>query len=276
MPFPEGGPNARKAGLPEKCSKEEAKAFARDAWTDEYEAKFDAAATDGKVARSAILAEVPATNKGLVIFFVKLTDPTKFKVEYLAHFPATLAPFGGTLKAKLMTKGDGAAPHVERTTADDYDFVVVLEFPSVDDALAWDASEAYQKIKPARLASATGPLCIFEGTPNSLREYKALQLLYVKVTDKEKFAGEYLPGFGASLTQDGAELGYLVGKAATAEGMGPVAPHVEGADAFHTCVVVGFPDLETFTKWHDSDVYKPLGAIRYESTEGPSVAGPCL
>ena len=85
MPFPEGGPNARKAGLPEKCSKEEAKAFARDAWTDEYEAKFDAAATDGKVARSAILAEVPATNKGLVVFFVKLTDPTKFKVEYFCR-----------------------------------------------------------------------------------------------------------------------------------------------------------------------------------------------
>ena len=59
--------------------------------------------------------------------------------------------------------------------------------------------------------------------------------------------------------------------------MGKAAAHVEGgADAFHLCVVIGFPDLEGFSAWHASPTYASLRKVRFEATEGPSVAGPCL
>lgn len=178
----------------------------------------------------------------------------------------------------------------------------MIEFPDVEKALEWYKSEAYQKILVVRNMCSAGPLCIVDGEPGSLKNYEAAALLFVKITDPAKFAGEYLPGFAGSLTQNGKELGFMVAKAPMVDHpmLGKAAPYVETVSAhlsflhnvchcltlllpsvqaakdFTTCVVVGFNNWNDYHTWHTSDVYKPLIAVRHDSTEGPYCAAATL
>jgi uncharacterized protein (DUF1330 family) len=77
-----------------------------------------------------------------VIVGVDVTDPEAYS-DYSRDVPATLAPYDGRF---LVRGGDfsvleGAWPSSR---------IVVLEFPSIEQAHAWHESPAYQAILPIR------------------------------------------------------------------------------------------------------------------------------
>jgi uncharacterized protein (DUF1330 family) len=63
--------------------------------------------------------------------------------RYARAVPATLEPYGGA----VVVVDD--APHVVAGLCP-YDRVVIIRFPSPDDALAWAASDAYRRIAVLR------------------------------------------------------------------------------------------------------------------------------
>lgn len=82
----------------------------------------------------------------LVIVDVHVTDPAGFE-EYRKLVPATLEPYGGRFLARggqIETLEGGWAPKR----------IVVIEFPSIEHAKAWWASEQYRVPKQMRMASA--------------------------------------------------------------------------------------------------------------------------
>ena len=196
--------------------------------------------------------------------------------EYLPAFAASMGPFEGKLKFRAPTHDKTplgpAAPHVERTTAADYDIAICVEFPNVDMATAWNSSEAYVAAAKIRRACLAGPFAIVAGLPGAPDACGAMQLLFVKVTD-EAVMGEYLAGFGPSLNQDGKQLGWPVAIAPLKQA---AFAEPDAVEAFDKAVIVGFPSLDEFHLWHDGPVYTALGPKRFASTVGPSVAGATL
>ena len=82
-------------------------------------------------------------------------DPEGYAV-YRAQTAATLVPFGGRFVVRAgrvqVFEGDAPLPRV-----------VVIEFPSFDQAKAWYESAAYQKLIPIRQKSASGKSFLVEG-----------------------------------------------------------------------------------------------------------------
>lgn len=93
--------------------------------------------------------------KAYVIVQETIHDQTMFDA-YRKDVMATIVEFGGqfVVRGGKLTVVEGEWPH-ERT--------VVVEFPSRDDAEAWYASPAYQKVLPLRLKSSTCNLVIVDG-----------------------------------------------------------------------------------------------------------------
>lgn len=81
-----------------------------------------------------------------LIVAVEVSDAEAYRA-YSAEVPATLEPFGG----RFVVRG-GAFEVIEGSW--DAGRIVVIEFPSADEAKAWHASEAYQAILPIREANA--------------------------------------------------------------------------------------------------------------------------
>lgn len=81
-----------------------------------------------------------------VIVGVNVTDPEAYK-EYSSQVPATLEPYGGRFLVRggafEVLEGDWVAPRT-----------VVIEFPSVERAVAWHESDVYQAILPIREQNA--------------------------------------------------------------------------------------------------------------------------
>ena len=91
-----------------------------------------------------------------VIVDVEVLDPEPYEA-YKRGVPATLEPFGG----RFVVRG-GAYETLEGDWRPQR--VVVLEFPSVEQAKAWHASPAYQAILPIRQRHArTNFLTVVEG-----------------------------------------------------------------------------------------------------------------
>lgn len=84
------------------------------------------------------------------LFVVELTvkNPEKLK-EYSAQTPAILQKY----KGQLLVKGKPLQIHASGAPAAAYDTVVVFEFPSKEDALAWYHSPEYQALLPLRDAA---------------------------------------------------------------------------------------------------------------------------
>jgi uncharacterized protein (DUF1330 family) len=92
---------------------------------------------------------------GYVIVDVEVLDPTMYK-DYRAKAAPTVQRHGG----RYLVRGG------EVTTVEpgwDLHRFVILEFPSVEKAKAWYASEEYRKILPIRLKSTRSRLSIVEG-----------------------------------------------------------------------------------------------------------------
>ena len=92
-----------------------------------------------------------------VIALVDVTDPEGYK-EYVAGVPATLPAFGGRFIARApgpeVLEG-GPAPGR----------AVILEFPDVESARRWHASEAYAPLVKMRQARSKGTLLLLPGYP---------------------------------------------------------------------------------------------------------------
>jgi uncharacterized protein (DUF1330 family) len=91
-----------------------------------------------------------------VIVDVEVLEPAPYR-EYTSAVPATLAPFGG----RFIVRG-GAYETIEGEWRPQR--IVIIEFPSVEQARAWYASPEYQAILPIRLRHArTNFLTVVEG-----------------------------------------------------------------------------------------------------------------
>ena len=90
----------------------------------------------------------------LIIVDVRVTDQAKFD-EYKKLVPATLQPFGGRFIARggrVETLEGGWDPQR----------IVVIEFPTLERARAWWASEEYRFPKIMRMESAETRMIVVE------------------------------------------------------------------------------------------------------------------
>lgn len=90
----------------------------------------------------------------LVIVDVRVTDPSKFE-EYKKLVPATLAPYGG----KFLARG-GKVETLEGEWRPQR--LVVIEFPTLERAQAWWASDEYRRPKRMRMESAETRMIVVE------------------------------------------------------------------------------------------------------------------
>jgi uncharacterized protein (DUF1330 family) len=90
-------------------------------------------------------------------FIVELdiTDPAGFE-DYRKRVPATIERYGG----RYLVRG-GTLETIEGSWTPKR--VVVLEFPSLDQARRWYHSEEYRELKPLRLRTSRGSIVLVEG-----------------------------------------------------------------------------------------------------------------
>jgi uncharacterized protein (DUF1330 family) len=90
-----------------------------------------------------------------VIADIDVTDPGAYR-DYTALVPASLEPFGG----RFLVRG----PEVERLEGDwEPHRVVVIEFPSLEEARAWYSSPRYEEAKAIRQRASRGSLLLVDG-----------------------------------------------------------------------------------------------------------------
>jgi uncharacterized protein (DUF1330 family) len=92
-----------------------------------------------------------------VVSRVKIHDPESMR-RYVEQAPATVLAFGG----RYHFRG-GNVQALEG--AWDHDRLVVLEFPTKADALAWYDSDAYRPLRDLRQASAETTILLADGDP---------------------------------------------------------------------------------------------------------------
>jgi len=96
---------------------------------------------------------------GYVIVDIEITDPAAFE-DYRKQVPATVQKYGG----KFLTRG-GAVQTLEGGWQPKR--LVVLEFPSMEQARRWYDSEEYRGPKALRMKASKGNLILVEGTPSA-------------------------------------------------------------------------------------------------------------
>lgn len=102
------------------------------------------------------LASSATTPKGYVIAEITVTDPEAYK-QYVAAVPPIAAKFGGKyiIRTGTVIPIEGPAPTGR---------FVVIEFPSMANAQAFEASPEYRAVAPIRQKASTGRLFLIEGT----------------------------------------------------------------------------------------------------------------
>jgi uncharacterized protein (DUF1330 family) len=88
-------------------------------------------------------------------------------VAYLAAIDQTLAPYGGRflVHGNPLTRLEGTWPEGD---------LIIIAFPSRDNAEAWYASEAYRKILPLRQDFSEGDVILVDGVSE---DHKAMDVL---------------------------------------------------------------------------------------------------
>ncbi len=89
-----------------------------------------------------------------VVGQMTVKHPEKW-AQYRSQVLGTLLPFGGELvfRGEHVQSFSGVNPHPD---------IVVIRFPSVDDARGWHACPAYQALIPLRLEAADVVLTTYE------------------------------------------------------------------------------------------------------------------
>lgn len=88
---------------------------------------------------------------------IEVTDPERYP-DYVRQAAPTVAKYGGRylVRGGATTVKEGEAP-VHR--------VVILEFPSLAQALAWYDSDEYRPARTLRQAAARSQITFVEGVP---------------------------------------------------------------------------------------------------------------
>lgn len=94
--------------------------------------------------------------KAYVIAQIDVQDPVRY-ADYVKLTPGTIEPFGG----RFIARG-GRAEKLEGDIA--VNRVVVLEFPSYQQAMDWYESDGYRVAMAIRRSSSKGSLILVEGT----------------------------------------------------------------------------------------------------------------
>lgn len=94
--------------------------------------------------------------KAYVIANIDVQDPTLY-ADYIKLTPGTIAPFGG----RFIARG-GRSERLEGDTPANR--LVVLEFPSFEQARAWYDSDGYRVAIAIRQSASNGSLMLVEGT----------------------------------------------------------------------------------------------------------------
>jgi uncharacterized protein (DUF1330 family) len=94
--------------------------------------------------------------KAYVIANIDIRDPVRY-ADYVKLTPGTIAPFGG----QFIARG-GRAEKLEGDTR--VNRLVVIEFPSYDQAKSWYDSEGYRVARAIRQSASDGSLFLVEGT----------------------------------------------------------------------------------------------------------------
>lgn len=97
-------------------------------------------------------------------FAVAVIRETRFGdevVEYLRRIDDTLVPFSG----KYRIHGGPYEPLEGAWSGD----LVVIEFPSMEQARGWYASDAYRAIRPLRTAHTKGEVILVQGVADGHR-----------------------------------------------------------------------------------------------------------
>ena len=121
-------------------------------------AAFAAAAISG-FPLEALHAQAPSAGKPPAFYIseFEVTDPEGIK-PYSARVESTFVPFGGRY---IVRGGKVASLEGEPTKR-----IVMIEFPSMEQAQAWYDSPAYRELRPIRHKSAKSRVFIVEGTAN--------------------------------------------------------------------------------------------------------------
>lgn len=90
-----------------------------------------------------------------VIVQVEVTDWERFR-EYLAETPRTIASFGGRYVARAGETVTLEGPVQSKR-------IVLIEFPSLEQAKAWYDSPEYRAVRRLREGAATGAIVAIEG-----------------------------------------------------------------------------------------------------------------
>ena len=97
-------------------------------------------------------------------YAVAIIRETRFNdevAEYLRRIDETLAPFSG----KYIVHGGPYQP-LEGTWSGD---LVVIEFPSMEDARGWYSSDAYAEIRTLRTENTEGDVLLVQGVAEGHR-----------------------------------------------------------------------------------------------------------
>lgn len=91
---------------------------------------------------------------------------TREIVDYLRQIDSTLEPYNGLflVHGKKAEVVEGEFPG----------YLIIIEFPDIEQARAWYHSETYQQIVPLRSNNSEGYVILVDGVPEN---YQALDLL---------------------------------------------------------------------------------------------------
>jgi uncharacterized protein (DUF1330 family) len=110
------------------------------------------------VLKSAHLREAVMA-KGYLIAQVDVHDQERYHL-YATAISATLAPFGGRFLVRAGRRENLEGSMRQR--------LIIIEFGSFEEALAFYRSAAYQEIIPLRTEGATADIVIIEGVEDDL------------------------------------------------------------------------------------------------------------
>jgi uncharacterized protein (DUF1330 family) len=88
---------------------------------------------------------------------VKVVNEEEYR-KYMDRNPESITKYGG----KFFFR-NGPREYIEGQ--DENERIVLLEFPTIEQAKAWYNSSEYQAILPLRLANARSSLILFEAAP---------------------------------------------------------------------------------------------------------------
>lgn len=113
----------------------------------------------GACAASALPAQGARAPKAYVVAEIEVKDLEAYRLYAAAAFPV-IQKYGG----KFLTRGGTSVPIEGQPPAER---VMIIEFPSLEQAKAFEYSKDYTDIAPLRRASADSRLFIIEGTADA-------------------------------------------------------------------------------------------------------------